>query len=218
MGIWRSSFLSFLSALKVGSGANYTQFESDGTMVAKGNAHCFRDEYASLLIPASGAAAPDSVGATIGGVPRQLYSFDGNNTQEILSGSIEIPHDYMYGQPIEIHVHFRPSTANLGNVKWFFDYERSAVNMSGSLTPVLPVAKSTISAVAVIAAAGQYTHYVFSLGVLPDTNFVLGEKIGFNIRRTPNDAQDTYPDDVLLEQVAAHVPIDTLGSRQRYVK
>lgn len=198
---------------------NYTTFEqSTGFMKANGDAIAYRDEYPAILVPASGSAAPDSVGATIGGVARQLYAFDGSNTEERLSGSFEIPHDYAYGEQIEVHIHFRPSTTGTGNVKWFFDYERSKVNLSGAVAPVVPEAKTTISAICNIATAGQYAHYVFSLGLLPDVDYHIGEKIGFNIRRTPNDGDDTYGSDALLEQIAIHIPVDTNGSRQRYVK
>lgn len=46
----------------------------------------------------------------------------------------------------------------------------------------------------------------------------VNEVIGFNIRRTPSDSEDTYVADALLEQVALHIPVDTLGSRQIYTK
>ena len=46
----------------------------------------------------------------------------------------------------------------------------------------------------------------------------LGGKIGFNLRRTPADAGDTYGADTLFEQIALHVPCDTLGSRAVYTK
>ena len=42
--------------------------------------------------------------------------------------------------------------------------------------------------------------------------------INFNIRRNPADEQDTYAADVILEQVALHIKVDTLGSRQIYIK
>jgi hypothetical protein len=52
----------------------------------------------------------------------------------------------------------------------------------------------------------------------PSTPFAIGGKIGFNIRRTPTDEEDTYAGDALLEQIALHIPCDTNGSRQIYIK
>lgn len=71
-----------------------------------------------------------------------------------------------------------------------------------------------------ITANSLHFHLLTSLDYLPQptTEFNVGGKIGFNIRRTPNDEEDTYGSDVLLEQVALHVPCDTNGSRQIYVK
>lgn len=171
----------------------------------------YRDEYPAMTIPASGAAAPDAVGHTIGGVARTLYAFDGNATQEILSGSIEIPHDYMIGAPIEVHLHWRPSTTGTGTVIWYFDYEYSPANAA-------PIAQTTLQVEHNIATNKQYFHLLDTFGNMPQpsTPFSLGGKIGFNIRRTPTT--DSYGGDALLEQVAIHVPCDTQGSRQIYIK
>lgn len=192
-------------------GGNYSKFEGDGTLVSFGNAITYRDELPSVLTPVSGAAAPDLVTHTIGGVARTLYSFDGGNTQEILSGSIEIPHDYAYGLPIEMHIHWRPSTTGTGVVKWFIDWEYSPAQGA-------PLAQTTLTVLATLSTNNQYWHLLHSFGNLPNTGFKLGGKIGFNLRRTPSDVQDTYAGDALFEQVAIHIPCDTLGSRQIYTK
>ena len=171
----------------------------------------WRDEYPAMLVAAGGAKAPDEVDITIGGVQRRMKSFDGINTEEILSGSIEIPHDYMVGQPIEMHVHWRPSTTGTGTVIWYLDYEYSPANAA-------PISQVTIQKEVTIDTNKQYHHLLTSFGNLPQpsTPFALGGKIGFNIRRTPTT--DSYGSDALLEQVAAHVPCDTHGSRQIYIK
>jgi len=171
----------------------------------------YRDEYPAMVIPASGAAAPDEVAHTIGGVARTLRGFDGGNTQEILSGSFEIPHDYMIGEPIEVHVHWRPATTATGTVIWYFDYEYSPPNAA-------PIAQVTLQVEATIGANRQYYHLLNTFGNMPQpaTPFGIGGKIGFNIRRTP--ANDTFTGDALLEQISMHVPCDTAGSRQIYVK
>lgn len=171
----------------------------------------FRDEYPAMLIPATGAASPDAVPHTIGGVLRTMYGFDGAATQEILSGSFEIPHDYMVGQPIEVHDHWRPSASSIGTVTWYFDYEYSPPNAA-------PIPQATLSVTHNITSNSQYIHFLDSFGNMPQpsTPFSLGGKIGFNLRRTPTT--DTYGADALLEQIALHIPCDTAGSRQIYIK
>jgi hypothetical protein len=171
----------------------------------------WRDEYPTILVPAAGSAAPDDTVHTVGGVVRAFKSFDGGSTEERLGGSIEIPHDYMVGQPIEAHLHWRPATTGTGTVTWYFDWEYSPPNAA-------PIAQTTLSVTYNIASDKQYWHLLDTFGNLPQpsTPFALGGKIGFNIRRSPTT--DTYGSDALLEQVAIHVPCDTNGSREIYVK
>jgi len=190
---------------------NYSSFEADWTYVANGDASCYRDEYPAILVPASWATAPDSVGATIWWVARQMYAFDWGATQERLSWSFEIPHDYMYWSVIEIHVHWRPNTTWSWAVKRFFDWEHSPAQL-------WPSAQTTISVVDTVVASTQYYHHIISLWVLPNLWYQIWDKIWFNLRRTPSDAQDTYAWDALLEQIAMHVQVDTLWSRARYSK
>lgn len=171
----------------------------------------YRDEYPAILLPAAGQAAPDVVVHTVGGVVRSFYGFDGGTTEERLGGSIEIPHDYMMGEQIEAHVHWRPATTGTGTVIWYFDWEYSPPDAA-------PIPQTTLSVEVTIASNKQYWHLLSTFGFLaePATPFSLGGKIGFNIRRTPTT--DTYAGDALLEQPSIHVPIDTLGSSQIYVK
>ena len=171
----------------------------------------WRDEYPSILVPATGAAAPDETPHTIGGVIRNFKSFDGGNTEERLGGSFEIPHDYMVGQSIEAHVHWRPSASSTGTVKWYFDWEYSPPNGQS-------IAQTSLTVEHDITSDKQYWHFLDTFGSLPQpsTPFSLGGKIGFNIRRSPST--DTYSADALLEQIALHIPCDTNGSRQIYAK
>ena len=207
----RTDFRSPIAKIGDIEGGNYAEFEADGTYIARGTSSTFRDELPSYVLPAAGATAPDSVTHTIGGIIRQLYSFDGAGTEERLSGSFEIPHDWKLDSEIEIHIHWRPSTTGTGNVEWHFDWEYSPPQGA-------PVTKTTLSGVATIPAAQQYLHKLNTIGLIDATGFSLGGKIGFNLRRSPAGVNDTYGADALFEQIAMHVEIDTLGSRQRYVK
>lgn len=171
----------------------------------------YRDEYPAFIQEAGAQASPDNVNVVIGGVNRRIRAYDGNNTEERMSGSFEIPHDYKEGGTIEVHVHWRPSDNNSGNVKWFFDWEYSGVNEA-------PDAQSTLSVTGAVNTNEQHVHKITAIGNLPANGYTLGDKIGFNLRRTPSDSEDTYGSDALFEQVALHIPVDTLGSRQIYVK
>lgn len=172
---------------------------------------CYRDEYPTPLVKAGGASAPDDVAYTIGGVETTRYSFDGNATEERISGSFEIPHDYKFGGAIEVHIHWLPSTNGTGNVQWFFDWCYMGVGSA-------PQAETTLSVIDAVSTNQQFFHKIKAFGNLPVNGYALGDKILFTLRRTPNGANDTYADDAILEQIALHVPVDTFGSRQIYAK
>ena len=195
-------------------GGNYSEFESNGVLVSKGSAITYRSELPSHLIPGSGPSAPDFVNYNIGGVLRQFYSFDGGATQEVMCGSFEIPHYYAYGQPIEVYVCCRPSTNSLGNIKFFFDWEYSPIQSFSVAQTTLQLVDTNLN----ITSNKQYWNLSSSFGFLPNLGFKIGDRIGFILRRTPNNALDTYPSDVIFEQIAFHVPCDTSGSRQIYIK
>ena len=186
----------------------------------------YRDEYVGgPWVDASGAAAPDLVNYTIGGVATRKYSFDGTATEERLSNCFEIPHDAAVDQlnaiteRIEVHIHWMPSTNDAGNVKWFLDYCYIPVNAA-------PIPQTGLSVVATVPINTQYYHRISAFvgpGAVislpkPTSGFTIGDVIEFTLRRTPTDPQDDYAADAILLKVAMHVPINSSGSRQLYVK
>lgn len=186
----------------------------------------YRDEYVGGdWVAAAAAAAPDIANYTIAGISTRLYSFDGNNTEERISNSFEMPHDLALTELnaetvfIEAHIHWMPSTNNAGNVEWFFEYCYIPANAAA-------IQETTITALGAVAANEQYKHKLTSFKntsavariAKPAAGFNLGDVILFNLRRTPNGANDTYPDDALLIKVALHVPTNDFGSRQVYIK
>lgn len=178
----------------------------------------YRDEYvAGDWVSASGAAAPDQVSYTIGGIPYTLLSFDGNNTEERVANSFEIPHDIALDEinnntlSIEWHVHFMPTTAGTGDVKWFMDYCYMPPNN-------VPIPQTSIFLTKSINNQ-QYNHILVGKDIpKPAGGYHIGGIILFNLRRTPSDSQDTYTSDVALFKTAIHIPINDFGSRQMYTK
>jgi hypothetical protein len=64
----------------------------------------------------TGASAPGLI--QLNGSNIYVLGFDGNVTSEQVFGSIEIDHMYKEGTDILFHVHWMPTTATAGNVKW----------------------------------------------------------------------------------------------------
>lgn len=179
----------------------------------------YRDEYVGgNWVNAGASAAPDTVDVNIGGINTRMLSFDGNNIEERISNHFEMAHDVALSEvnaeteSIEWHVHFVASTNNPGTVKWFLDYCYIPANGA-------PIAQTSLVCYQVILANEQYVHHLAGAELpIPSSGINLGDIITFNLRRTPTDTEDTYPDDVLLIKTALHVPINDFGSRQRYIK
>ena len=201
-------------------GGNYSGFESDGTLVAKGDAITYRDEYVGgQYFTPQGSSAPDQVNVTIGGVVTRKYAFDGVNTTEKLGNTHEIPHDVAVGEiasgdeEIEFHIHMAPSdNTTEGIVRWVVDW--ALIKSQGA-----PIAGTQVEITQSISAGTQY-HNIIKGVALPTASedFAIGDLIEFTISRDPTDAGDTYGADILFYKNALHVPMNTQGSRQMYVK
>lgn len=170
--------------------------------------------------PANGGAAPDIAAHTIGGVSVNFRAFDGGNTEESMANVFEILHNIdvdglnRVTAPLlaEIHTHGMPSTALSGVVKIFYDLVYQPVNSA-------PIAWGTFSNLITINASEQYFHKLGGITFAkPTSGFSIGDQLIVKYRRTPTDAEDTYAGDWLFMQCALHMPINSNGSRQRYVK
>lgn len=188
------------------SGSNYSEFESDGTLRFNGNATVFEDEYASYFFNETGATAPDVVPLSGN---NKGYGFDGASTLEGLNCFIELPHRYKEGSDIELHIHYLRKAAGSGDVKWFADY--SICPLTGNL-----VASKTVSVVKTVAAIDYCD--VATIAIIPGAGRKISDVIALRIYRNPADAQDTYAGDVIMTSFGIHYELDTMGSRQMYVK
>ena len=184
----------------------------------------YRDEYVgSEWLAPTGVASPDPVNVTIGGVGTRALAFNGAGTEERLSNSFEIPHDLAIVEvnegtvEMEWHVHFRPSTDDAGVVQWWFDWSYTPPIQNGNTFAPIPM--DSLNCVSTVVATTQYHQYICGTElVVPLGGFQLGGVIDFVLRRTPNGAGDTYEADALLIKTAMHIPTNSRGSRQRYIK
>lgn len=199
---------------------NYSGFEEDGTLVAKGEAITWRDEYvASDYFAPQGANAPDIVNITVGGVTTRKYAFDGVNTTEKLGNGFEIQHDIDISQVndgtlnLEQHIHCCASDTASGTATFVTNW--CLLKVGGAI-----ITGSNITA-SVYFDGTQQPYCNSLLGgdlVTPTEGYGIGDLIEFTITRDPSLASDTYTSDVIFYKAALHVPVDTNGSRQRYVK
>lgn len=151
-----------------------------------------------------GATAPDPINI-LGAGSIESLGFDGLATTESIHGSAELLHGYLEGSNIELHIHWMPTTANAGNVKWQLEYSWQAV---GGV-----FANPTIVSVVQAAGGTVWRHNRASFPDISGVGKTINSAIVFRLFRDPSDAADTYPDDAALIQVGIHYQIDVYGSR-----
>lgn len=169
----------------------------------------WRDYFISGLALGSGASAPDLI--TLGGSGNiSVYAFDGNATTEQLYGCLELDHDYKEGSDFTFHVHWCPTTTDVGNVKWGLDYR--VMPLGGTLTAEVNTSL-TVTAAGGTAWAGKFSGVTIS-----GTGRTIGDQIAFRLYRNPTDGSDTYGADAAILTLGLHVQCDSHGSKSQTAK
>jgi hypothetical protein len=207
--------------MPLGLNNNTVQISDTGDINANGNiSHKseYKDEYvASDYLFPTGGAPPDLQNVTIGGVVTRMYGFDGGSTTEWMANSFEINHDAdivsLNAETVKLewHVHFLPSTNDAGVVEWSLEY--CYVPLDGAA-----ISQTTKVASKTVAINSELKHLIAMVELpKPASGFNIGDLIIFNIKRIPTGT-DTYPADALFIKCALHMPVNSAGSRQRYIK
>lgn len=201
-----TSDAQIISGKKYGGNTNYSEFEADGTLHFVGDATVWNDINISLIPPVTGSAAP-SIIAVNGDSRLKCYAFSGTNvTPDELSSSLELLHDYKESSDIVPHLHWAPSTADAGNVKWQLRYmwiQRNGVATGGATITVTT------------ATPGVAWETVRSdFPTISGTGKGIGSRFVYNLFRDAADAADTYAHDAAVFDFGLHFEIDTVGSRQ----
>ena len=192
-----------------GTAPDYFEIEADGTAVLHGEATSWNDINISLVPPAGGAAAPAVIPFN-GDSRLDCYAFSGTNpTPDEVHSSLEILHDYLEGSDIQFHIHWYPTTAAVGNVKWKLRYtwfNRGTV----------PGPATTVSAVA--ATSGVAWSEKTTAFTISGAGMTMGSRLVFTIFRDATDPQDTYAANAAVTDTGIHYERDGFGSRQMLVK
>lgn len=155
----------------------------------------------------SAANRPDQV--TIDTTSIITYAFDGAALTEEVSGAFELQHDYKEGTDIIPHVHWYPTTAGAGNVKWQLEYW-IRINDTVKLTGTITITDA--------ASGTAWTEERADFPAITGTTLLINAQIHFRLFRNPTDAADTYAADAAIGTIGIHYEINTMGSRQTLVK
>lgn len=149
-----------------------------------------------------GAAAPDTITFFGGGGIKGL-GFNGAATTESVHGSTELLHSYAEGTDIYPHVHWMPTSTDVGQVKWQLEY---SWQNDDSIFP------SSTTVFGITTTAGTaWTLQQTNFPAMDGTGKKMGGGIAFRLFRDPTD-NDDYAADVGLVHLGIHYEKDTLGS------
>lgn len=205
---------------------NYTEFERDGTLEFNGDAVVWDDMRFPAVSFGLGASNDPNFSQFLddGGGSHGvfLYFFD-PNTEEELFGVAQLSHSYKLGTDLHPHVHFIiPTTGAAGQfVQWGLEYTVADINGTFGNTSIIYTDASS-AATATNSGDGTLTANKHYYAVFPAIDMSgitsLCSMICFRIFRDAGDGNDDYPNDAGLLEFDFHYQIDTVGSRQEFIK
>ncbi len=167
-----------------------------------------------------------SYGATLdyltGSSGPQIYYFRNSAPTDMMSFTVQLPHNWKEGTTIYPHLHWLPkTTAASGNVEWNFDY--TWANYDPITPEVFPAI--TTNTVTATAPVGGFTARAHTITPLTTGNAGIdgtGKKISSilicRIWRKADNSADTYSYDAGVLFMDFHLQIDGWGSKTEFVK
>ena len=144
-----------------------------------------------------------------GSVGVYTYQFSASAAQD-LQFITQIPHGWQPGSLIRPHIHWAPSSANVGNVVWQFEY---TIAGPGAVFPAV-----TIIDPITVAAGGSGVHLINGFTPITIDPTKLSHILVCSISRLGDAGIDTYPDIAHGLEFDFHILLDTPGSRGEYTK
>ena len=164
---------------------------------------------------APGGTPPDTIVFGPSGNIR-CFAFDGAATLEAVEGMVQFPHSWKAGTSVYPHVHWAPTTTNLGNVVWQLDYYWLNFGDVAGGAPTTIAASATPAQGSPMGTA--WKHMINSFGAVSATNKNISSILAFRLFRDPANGSDTYADDAALIAFDIHYEVDSFGSYQEYIK
>jgi len=129
--------------------------------------------------------------------------FDANTGDEV-HGAFEVVHDYKEGTDMVAHCHWSPTSTDIGNIVFGFEYTHANDSQAFSTT-----ATATNTPVAASGVVNQLTRT--NIVTLDGTNYKIGDIIAFRFYRQ-NGGTDTFTGNAFVHSIGIHYQADTNGS------
>ncbi len=168
-----------------------------------------------LRFPASMLAVPGSkspVAVTVGPATVLGFQYQGVevNEQEV-SFVAQLPHSWVEGSMVDVHVHWTPDNAETASVRWGLEYEW--INYDGSVS-----ATTTIHADQAISGSADDL-FKTDFPMIDGTGKTISSLILGRLFRNSSDvADDASSTTARLLELDFHYEINTMGSRTEMAK
>jgi hypothetical protein len=161
------------------------------------------------LLSAKSAAVQPTLATFKGNISQ--YTFDTVNDE--VSGASEVTHKYKEGTNIQAHIHWATNGVDTTDryVKWELEY--TIANGFEYFSNSVVISDEHL----IPANTPDRTHIISSIGVIPGADVLIGAYICWRLRRIPSAGASPTNNPFGLA-VGFHVEMDTIGSRQLYVK
>jgi hypothetical protein len=143
-----------------------------------------------------------------GNIKLGAFTGTGSTVQELF-GALHIPHNYVAGTDIYLHIHWSHIIASpTGNVNWKMDYSIAR----GFGFEAFP-APTTIDLTQ--AAGAQYNHHIIESTAITGTNIEVDTLVLLRIYRDPADVLDTFANDAYFLRADAHIQVDNRATKEK---
>jgi hypothetical protein len=138
---------------------------------------------------------------------RLVFSASADN---IIAIAAQLPHSWEPGSTIEPHLHWTPTASGTGNVVWKLQYKVS--NIGETFPP--SYTEDTIIA----PVSGINYHQISGFDGIDMTDKRISCMILLLLSRVGTSEDDSYASTVKLNEFDIHYKINSIGSRQEYIK
>jgi len=199
--------LPFLSdTAKFGGTANYTEFEDDGTMVKRGDATVFNDSQVPPTVFRTGGTSLVLAELTTG-----IYAHRFDHS-DVIHFNVQFPHSMKLNSTIKPHIHLVNKAAIVGAASITFTFTWTWANINSSF-PATNDSTKIIS----FADAPALTHKLLSFdAITPVTGQGGLSSILIGLLTRVQTGYETA--NIFHMGFDIHYEIDTLGSRQEFIK
>lgn len=201
-----SAELDVRGVSRFGSKDSYTQFSEDGTLTMSNSATVWDDQQVNIGSVGKGSSFPTDTlykGS-------QILAFAADQDNQIYF-DCQLSHKYKYNSNIEFHLHVTVPNNNTGTIIWEFTYSWAKI---GEVFPD----PTTITKTITLESNSQDKHLLHEISDTIDGSGKDGLSSILLCSLTRKGTTDTYASSVYLLALDFHIEMDTIGSKEEYIK